>query len=50
MPLFQGFRFVGGTYSQGVALGCHIFSLSGWADFQPGAYFHLFRLILDFKQ
>jgi hypothetical protein len=27
---FQGFRFVRGAYSQGVALGCHIFSLSGW--------------------
>jgi NAD(P)H-hydrate epimerase len=30
MPPFPGFRFVGGAYSQGVALGYHIFSLSGW--------------------
>jgi len=30
MPPFQGFRFVAGAYFQGVALGCHIFSLSGW--------------------
>jgi hypothetical protein len=30
MPPFQGFGFVGGIYSQGVALGYHIFSFSGW--------------------
>ena len=28
---FQGFVDYGGIYTQGVALGCIIFSLSGWA-------------------
>jgi hypothetical protein len=41
MPPFQGFRFVGDTYSQGVALGCHIFSLSGWYLIS-----HIFTLLI----
>jgi hypothetical protein len=48
---------VGGAYSQGVALGCHIFSLLGWcwiANFQLSGWdwidnFQRFRLVLDCK-